>query len=195
MIEPATIAQRLDRAALVIFLDAVEARLKVLFPDVTVRQHPGRIDVSDIIEKDIFNPPMLAVAAVRWKFDGDLDGSWNLDVEVAVYVITAETVVGTKAVPRQEVAHALSLGVLQILGDIDGHRWGLQCGISSPEKVEARPLFTSETFAKGAAYYVVTWTQGLYTLGGSPLDRPEISEPQISDFDGGPVDDSDGAPV
>jgi hypothetical protein len=195
MIEPATIAQRLDRAALVTFIDAVEARLKVLFPDVTVRQHPGRIDVSDIIEKDIFNPPMLAVAAVRWKFDGDLDGSWNLDVEAAVYVITAETVVGTKSIRRQEVAHALSQGVLEILGDIDAHRWGLQCGISSPEKVEARPLFTSETFAKGAAYYVVSWTQTIYGFGTSPLVRPVISEPQFTDFDGEPIDDSAGAPV
>lgn len=195
MIEPATIAQRLDRAALVIFLDAVEARLKVLFPDVTVRQHPGRIDVSDIIEKDVFNPPMLAVAAIRWKFDGDLDGSWNLDVEAAVYVVTADTAVGTKSVRRQEIAHALSQGVLEILGDIDAHRWELPCGISSPEKVEARPLFTSEVFAKGAAYYVVSWTQTIYGFGTSPLERPVISEPQISGFEGEPIDDSDGAPV
>lgn len=195
MIEPATIAQRLERAALVIFLDAVEARLKVLFPDVTVRQHPGRIDVSDIIEKDIFNPPMLAVAAVRWKFDGDLDGSWSLYVEAAVYVVTAETVVGTKSIRRQEVAHALSQGVLEILGDIDAHRWELKCGISSPEKIEARPLFTSKTFGNGAAFYVVSWSQTLSGFGSSPLDRPVMSAPVFEGYDGEPIDDSAGAPV
>lgn len=194
MIAPRTIAQRLDTAPMKLYLDAVEAALKPLFPGVTVRQHPGRIDISDVIEKDIFTPPMLAVAAVRWKLDGDLDGTWDLDIEPAVYIITEDMAIDGKSVRRQEIAHALSQGVLEILGDLDAQRFGLG-SIGSPEKIEARPLFTSETFAKGAAYYVVTWSQKLKGFGTSPLAMPVITEPQIADFDGEPVDDSVGAPV
>ncbi|MBB5046790.1 hypothetical protein HNR60_001538 [Rhodopseudomonas rhenobacensis] len=194
MIAPATIPQRLERAALVRFLNAVEAALKPLFPDVTVRQHPGRIDVSDIIDKDIFNPPMIAVSASRWKLDGDLDGSWSLAIEPVAYIVTEDAAFGGKLVRRQEIAHALSQGLLEVLGDLNAHRWGLQ-SIGSPKKVEVRPLFTSETFAKGAAYYVVTWEQTLSNIGASPLARPVIAEPQFVDFDGEPIDVSDGAPV
>ncbi|PZA12466.1 hypothetical protein DNX69_10860 [Rhodopseudomonas palustris] len=194
MIVPATISERLAASALVGYLAAVEATLKPLFPDITVRQHPGRIDVSDIVEKDIFTPPMIALAAVKWKLDGDLAGSWDLPVEAAAYIVTEDMALGGRAWRRQEVAHALSVGLLGVLGDLDASRWGL-LRIAPPQKVEARPLFTSEVFAKGAAYYVVTWEQTLKGFGSSPLERPPIAEPQIFDFDGEPVDDSDGAPV
>ncbi|KPF98809.1 hypothetical protein IP86_10795 [Rhodopseudomonas sp. AAP120] len=194
MIAPATLAQLLELAPLKRYLDAVEASLKTLFPDITVRQHPGRIDVSDIIEKDIFTPPMLAVAATRWKLDGDLDGSWALEIEPAVYIVTEDMAIGGRAVRRQEIAHALSQGVLAILGDLDAQRFGLT-NIGSPQKVEARPLFTSEVYARGSAYYVATWSQTLSGIVESPLVKPAIPAPQITDFDGEPVDASDGAPV
>lgn len=195
MIAPATIAQRLEGAGLKLFLDAVEATLKPLFPDVTVRQHPGKIDVADIIEKDIFTPPMLAIAATRWKLAGDLDGSWDLHIEPAVFIVTEDAAIAGRAFRRQEIAHALSLGVLEVLGDLDAQRWGLARGIGSPDKIEARPLFTSEVYAKGAAYYVVSWSQTLYGFGASPLDPPVIAAPQFEGYDGEPIDDSDGAPV
>lgn len=195
MIASATIAQRLEGAGLTVFLGAVEATLKPLFPGVTVRQHPGKIDVSDILEKDVFVPPMLAIAATRWKLDGNLDGSFDIEIEAAVYVVTEDTAIAGKAVPRQEIAHALSQGVLEVLGDFDAQRWGLARGIGSPQKVEARPLFTSEVFAKGAAYYVVSWSQTLCGFGASPLDRPVIAAPQFEGYDGDIIDDSDGAPV
>ncbi|MGX7745892.1 hypothetical protein [Rhodopseudomonas parapalustris] len=194
MIAPATIAQRLQDSPLTRYLGAVEASLKSQFPGVTVRQHPGRIDLSDAIEKDIFTPPMMAVAAVRWKFDGDLDGSWDLEVEPAVFIVTEDMAVDGKSVPRQDIAHALSLGVLEILGDLDAQRWGLT-SISSPNKIEARPLFTSQTYTKGSAYYAVSWSQTMCGFGSSPLVRPVIAPPQFEDFDGEPIDDSDGAPV
>lgn len=195
MIEPATIAQRLEGAGLKLFLDAVEGSLKSLFPDVSVRQHPGKIDVSDILEKDIFTPPMLAIAATRWKHDLNLDGSFDIEIEAAVYIVTEDAPIGGKVFRRQEIAHALSQGVLEVLGDFDAQRWGLARGISSPQKVEARPLFTSEVFAKGAAYYVVSWSQTLSGFGSSPLDRPVMSAPVFEGYDGEPIDDSAGAPV
>jgi hypothetical protein len=190
VIAPATLSERLENSALAGFIAAVEATLKPLFPDVTVRQHPGRLDVSDIIEKDIFNPPMIAIAATRWRETGDLDGSWNLEIETACYVVTEDVAIGGKAWRRQEVAHAISQGLLDILGDLDAPRWSLQ-SISQPVKVEARPLFTSETFAKGSAYYVVTWEQTLSGFGATPLDRPPIT--QVLGFEGEEIDD--GGPV
>lgn len=192
MIAPATIAQRLEDAALVQFLDAVEATLKPLFPDVTVRQHPGKIDVSDMIEKDIFVPPMIAVSAAHWRLTGDIGGLWDLSIGAVAYIVTEDMAIGSKLVRRQEIAHALAQGLLEVLGDLDAQRWGLRA-INSPEKVEARPLFTSETFAKGSAYYVLSWEQTLSDFGTMPLKQQPFDT--VTDFDGLPVDDSDGAPL
>ncbi|HEY0328819.1 MAG TPA: hypothetical protein VGC77_06925 [Rhodopseudomonas sp.] len=194
MIAPATLSERLAASTLVGYLAAIEAALKPLFPDVTVRQHPGRIEISDIVEKDIFNPPMIAVTAAKWRLDTNLDGSWNLPIETVAYVVTEDVAIGGRAWRRQEVAHALSIGLLDVLGDLNASRWGLR-SINAPQKVEARPLFTSETFAKGSAFYVVTWEQTLSAIGASPLTRPAIAAPQILDSEGVPIDDSDEAPV
>ncbi|MDC7787361.1 hypothetical protein PQJ75_13560 [Rhodoplanes sp. TEM] len=181
MIAPATIAERLAASRLVGFLPAVEAGLKPLFPGVTVRSHPGRIDVSDLIEKEVFLPPMIAVALTRWRGPIVVDGSWRLTVECAAYVVTEDMAVAlagpngpARATPRQEVAFALSHGVLDVLADWETARWGLQ-SITSPDKAEARPLFTSETFGKGAAFYAVTWEQSLFGFGADPLVRVLVS--------------------
>ncbi|MFL9829016.1 hypothetical protein, partial [Rhodoplanes sp. SY1] len=175
MIAPATIAERLAASRLVGFLPAIEAALKPLFPDVTVRSHPGRIDVSDLIEKDIFLPPMIAVALTRWRGPVGVGGDWKLALECAAYVVTQDVAIGGRATPRQEVAFALSHGILDVLADFGTARWGLQ-NIGSPEDAEARPLFTSETFAKGAAFYAVTWKQALFGLGADPLFRVLVSD-------------------
>lgn len=194
MIAPLTIAQRLAASRLVGFLPAIEGTLKPLFPGVTVRSHPGRLDVSDLIEKDIFLPPMIALALTRWRGPVAVDSSWRIAVECAAYVVTEDMAVGGRMVPRQEVAHALSHGLLDILADLDVPRWGLPA-ITSPERAEARPLFTSETFAAGAAYYVVTWEQSLIGLGADPLARVLIGEPVEAMWDGQveTVDDGDPA--
>ncbi|NJL32992.1 MAG: hypothetical protein HC893_02995 [Chloroflexaceae bacterium] len=194
MIAPQTISQRLAASRLVGLLPAIEGALKPLFPDVTVRAHPGRIDVSDLIEKDIFLPPMIAVALTRWRGPVAVDGSWRIEVECAAYIVTEDMAVAGRAVPRQEVAHAIGHGLLDILADLDAPRWGLPA-ITSPERAEARPLFTSETFARGAAYYVVTWEQSLIGLGADPLARVLVADPVLAAWDGGdePVDEGGAA--
>ncbi|WP_170145873.1 hypothetical protein [Rhodoplanes elegans] len=193
MIGPATIAERLAASRLVGFLPAVEAALKPLFPGVTVRSHPGRIDVSDLIEKDIFLAPMIAVALTRWRGPVGVGGDWRLGLECAAYVVTEDMASDGRVTPRQEVAFALSHGILDVLADFTTSRWGLQ-SITSPEDAEARPLFTSETFAKGSAFYAVTWKQSLIGLGPDPLARVLVSDVEaVLDGAAEPVDE--GGPV
>lgn len=193
MITPATIAQRLAASRLVGLMPAIEDTLKPLFPGVTVRSHPGRIDVSDVIEQSIFQPPMIALALTRWRGPVAVDGSWRIEVECAAYVVTEDMALGPRRVPRQEVAHALSHGLLDILADLDAPRWGLPA-ITSPERAEARPLFTALTYAKGAAYYAVSWQQSLIGEGQDPLARALLTDVQaVWDGVAEPVDD--GGPV
>jgi hypothetical protein len=194
MIAPLTIAQRLAASRLVGLLPAIEGTLKPYFPGVTVRSHPGRVDVSDLIEKDIFAPPMIAVALTRWRGPVAVDGSWRIEVECAAYIVAEDMAVVGRAVPRQEVAHALSHGLLEILADLDAPRWGLTA-ITSPERAEARPLFTSETFAKGAAYYVVTWEQALIGFGADPLARVLVEGEALAVWDSAAEPIDDGGPA
>jgi hypothetical protein len=193
VIAPASIAQRLAASRLVGLPGAIEAALKPLFLGVTVRQHPGRIDISDLLEKDMFKAPMIAVALTRWRGPLAVDGSWRIDVECAAFVVTEDMALAGKRVPRQEVAHAISHGLLEVLSDFDVPRWGLQA-ITLPERAEARPLFTSETFAKGAAYYVVSWEQALVGLGTDPLARALVSSVEAV-WDGAAEPIDDGGPA
>jgi hypothetical protein len=193
MIAPATIAERLAGSRLVGFLPAIEAALKPLFPGVTVRSHPGRIDVSDLIEKDIFLPPMIAVALTRWRGPVGVGGDWTLALECAAYVVTEDMAIAGRATPRQEVAFALSHGLIAVLADWETARWGLS-SITAPEDAEVRPLFTSETFAKGSAFYAVTWKQSLIGLGPDPLARVLVTDVE-SGWDGTVETVDEGGPA
>jgi hypothetical protein len=58
--------------------------------------------------------------------------------------------------------------------------WG-QSNIGLPETAPApefRPVFTSRSFAKGIAYYAVTWSQMLIETGAPPFPgiAPVVSE-------------------
>jgi hypothetical protein len=170
MITCRTLVERLADARLAQLAPAVEATLKPLFPDVSVVTLAGKIDVSDVIEGSIFQPPVIAVTLTRWRGPVDVGGGFAVPVELAAYVVTEEMAIGDLAVRREVVAHALSMGLLEILADLDTPRWGLD-RISSPEDAEARPIFTAHAYAQGVAYYAVTWRQHLLGLGTDPLAR------------------------
>lgn len=175
MIAPRTLAQRIADARLVQVVPAVEATLKPLFPDVSVRSLAGKIDMSDVIEGSIFQPPAIYVALTRWRAPVGIGGGYTVPVELAAYVVTEEMAIGALSTRRETVAHALTMGLLEILADLDVPRWGLT-NITSPEEAEARPLFTAEAYAKGTAYYAVTWRQNLIALGADPLARVPYTE-------------------
>lgn len=177
MIAPRTIAQRLAETRLVGLTKAVAATLRPLFPGVDVRTLPGKLDLSDVLENETFVAPMIAITTTSWIVQRQVSGSYALLVELAAYVITADTVLGASVVSRDAVAYALTGGLLDILEDYDTARWGLP-KITSPEAAAARPMFTALTYDKGTAYYAVTWRQQLIALGSPVLEPVAVEEVQ-----------------
>lgn len=175
MIAPRTLAQRIADARLAQMLPAIEATLKPLFPDVSVRSLAGKIDMSDVIDGAIFAPPLIAPTLTRWRAPVGVSGGYMVPVELAAYVVAEEMAIGALATRRETVAHALTFGLLEILADLDVPRWGLT-NITSPEEAEARPVFTAQAYAKGTAYYAVTWRQSLISLGADPLAREAYTD-------------------
>lgn len=189
MIMPRTLAQRLTESRLAGLPAAVRDTLRPLFPDVAVQTMAGKLDVSDLLDGETFQPPLIAVTLTRWRAPVAVDGSWSVPVDLAAYVVTADMAVGAKALRREEVAWAICHGLLVILSDLDMGRWGLSL-ITLPDEAEARPVFTSQTFAKGVGYYAVTWRQRLLGEGDDPLARTLITQTNWPEH---PIDD-DGWP-
>lgn len=190
MIMPRTLAQRLTESRLAALPPAVCETLRPLFPDVTVQAMAGKIDVSDVLDGETFQPPLISVTMTRWRAPVAVDGSWSVPVDLAAYVVTADMALAGKAVRREEAAWAICHGLLAVLADFDLGRWGLQL-ISLPDEAEARPVFTSQTFAKGVGYYAVTWRQRLLGEGADPLERTLITRTEWPEH---PIDD-DGWPL
>lgn len=174
MIAPLTLSQRLAAARIIALMPAIEATLTPLFADTALKILPGKIDISDVIAGAIFMPPMIGLAITRVRVPVEVDGSWSLPVELAAYIVTEDMAIGTTSVSRQDVGWAIALGLVEILTDLDVPRWGLQ-SIGSPSEIEARPMFSSEVFAKGSAYYAVTWRQALLGFGTDPLARVPVT--------------------
>ncbi|GLK74673.1 hypothetical protein KHC23_08610 [Ancylobacter dichloromethanicus] len=196
MIEPRTLAQRLADARVAELVTAIVATLRPLFPDVDVRELPGRIDISDIIAGTVFAPPMIGVTFSRVRQPIHVGGSYDLPVELVAYIVTEEMAIGGRAERREALAHAIGCGLFEILADLDMPRWGLT-SIRLPEEAEMRPLVTSESYAKGVAYYALTWRQVLLGMGTDPLARSPYSGVEAVE-DGVVVEypaDLSGAPV
>lgn len=196
MIAPRTLAQRLEDARVARLVSAIVATLKPLFIGVEVRELPGRIDISDIIAGDIFPPPMIGVTFSRVRQPINVGGTYDLPVDLMAFIVTEERAIGAKSARRETIAHAIGFGLFEILADLDVSRWGVE-SISSPEDAEMRPLVTSHSFAKGVAYYALSWRQVLRGLGTDPLERMPYTGVQSAP-DGETVDwppDLSGAPV
>lgn len=196
MIAPRSLQERLSEGRLTALLPAIESTLKTHFPGVEVRSLAGKIDMSDVLEGAVIQPPAIAVALVRWRAPGDVGARCPLDLDLAAYVITEETVLAARSERREVVAWAISEGLLEILADLDVARWGMKA-ITSPDAAEARPLFTAETYARGTAYYAVTWKQRLLPSAEGPLERmaySEVESVQDGDIITWPLDMSE-APV
>lgn len=197
MIAPLTIAQRLAAARLGLLPDAISATLRPLYPDVTVRTHPGRIDVADIIAGDIFLPPMIAVAVTEFSGDGQVPGQMDVVADCAAYIVTEEMALAGRAVGRDQVGLAIALGMLEILNDLDLPRWGMT-NITPPRDPRGRALFSALSYEKGTAYYSVTWKQVLFAEG-EPMPGPVPTETLETVEDGDiivvwPTPDDEGGP-
>ncbi|ODT13949.1 MAG: hypothetical protein ABS35_36315 [Kaistia sp. SCN 65-12] len=174
MITPRTLSDRLAAARLAALPEAMAGTLRPLFPDVTVRTHPGRIDVADVVAGEIFQPPMIAVSVIGAAGPVQVPGQYNIVAECAAYVVTEETVIAGRSTRREEVALALCHGLLDILADFMTPRWGLS-DITSPADMRAQPLFTALSYQKGVCFYAVTWRQTLFAEG-QPMTPPMPTE-------------------
>lgn len=185
MTEPApgrTLAQRLAAARLAPAHKAIVASLKPHFPDVQVVRHPGRVDVADLVAKDIFSAPALAIAATRARPQREHNGEYGLEVEWTGYVIAEDKVIAGRRVERDEIGHAIGEGLIEILQAETVCRWGLT-DITDPafDGAQAlRPVFTVKSYERGVALYAVTWSQTLLNLGAPLWD---FTSPPPADFD------------
>lgn len=165
---PVTAGQMLANARVFALRNAVVAAFAAHFVGLEVKAHIGKLDMSDVLERNIFAPPTIAIAATRLIDEDRLSGSDDLTVQLTAYVVTEDHMVGQGAdrrlVTRDEMALAICEAALVALSDPDWTRWGLQ-NIGDVDAAEAHPLFTLKTFEKGTVYYAVTWKQRLYALG------------------------------
>lgn len=166
-----TLAQRLAASRVYAARQAAVATLKPLFPDCTVKEHLGRLDIADVETGDSFATPSINIGVVRvHPAGGRMSGYRDVPVEFAAYVVTTDQpVAGGPTSLRDEIALALIDGVLAVLEDPHLSRWGL-ADIDPADNADARPLFTAKSNDKGMAYFVVDWRNTLYTLGDPFMD-------------------------
>lgn len=156
-------AQILQAARIFALREAIVAGVKPLFADIEVKPHPGKLDISDVVAKDVFAPPSIAIATTRVKPEGRLSGADDFTVSVTAYVVCEDMMVAGARVERDEMAIAICEALLVALTNDDATRWGLE-GVGPAEDAEAAPLFTAKSFTQGVVYYAVTWKQTLYAV-------------------------------
>jgi len=147
--------------------EAIIATLARLLPDVRITPHPGKLDLSDIVEGEVYTAPSIAVAAARIHADlGTPAGQMATPVDWAAYVVAEDRALGAPAqvYTRDEIALALCQALTQLLHDPAARecRWGV-ADISCPETIDARPLFTAKSWKSGQVFWVVTWRQTIYS--------------------------------
>ena len=178
MIETRTLSQMLEANRVAALVAAVAASLDALMVGVAVTRHPGKLDIADVLAGDVVKTPGVTVGWSRIRNEQELDGPFRLIVDLTAYIATEDTadLVAKRRTDRSEVAQAIGGFVLEILHDADAASWGLT-GIAPPEdapRPELKPVFTAKSYAKGTAYYAVTWSQCLHREGEPfmPVGRP-----------------------
>lgn len=177
-ITPATLTQIIASTRFEELRKAVVARLAALMTGVNVVEHPGKLDINDVVAKAIVPAPGVAVGWNRMRAPRDLGGTFSLPVDFVAFIV-AEDYADTAAspprrVPRDVVANAIGARLLLILSDPDTGSWGLT-GITPPAtepEPDLKPVFTMKTAEQATALFAVTWTQGLILQGASLFDGP-----------------------
>lgn len=179
MIAPTTLNALLEANRVDEVKAAIVARLRTLLPDVAILSHPGKLDISDVVAEDIVKTPGIAIGWSRIRTIEDIASGYGLMIDWTAYVVVEDRAnLSTKQrVSRESVGHAIGGFLIRILGDEDEAAWGLS-NIGLPSAPEFKPLFTSKSFAKGIAYYAVTWSQALIETGAPPFpgSAPVVSE-------------------
>lgn len=188
MIEPQSLSELIAVDPVFGLQKAICDTLHRLFPDVSVRQHPGKLDVYDVIEGETIAAPAILVGWTAIKTPRDVSGAYELPIDFAAYIIAEDYAdrAQNRAVDRQAIAFAIGSRLLDILQDPD-----LQCfdqaGVTPPAtkpEPALRPLFTATAHGKGTAYYAVTWQQTIVGLGPDLTGGPTPAMVPYGDADG-----------
>ncbi len=146
---------------------AIVANVQQLLTGVTVKAHPGKVDISELIAKSVVKAPGIGIGWSRIRRAALNDGAFCLLIEWVAYIAAEAHLVAGRRREKEEIALAIGGRFMHVLADQTAQLWGLD-GILPPEETpapELKPLFTIADMAKGAAYYTVTWTQSVVDLG------------------------------
>lgn len=172
-----TLAQVLSSSRIHEVRAAIVASLAEGFAGVSVEAHPGKLDISDVLAGEATTTPAMRIGVTSQRSERRVTGLRDVVLRLSVYVVVDDVVVEPLGLRyRDEIGPALCDALVDLLGDDVAARWGLDLPISPPEDVEAKPLFTSKDFARGAAYYAVSWQQTILNQGSLWIE-PEGEPP------------------
>ncbi len=170
---PVTLSALLTNDRLAGMQIAITSTIDALIEGVRVVAHPGKVDISELLQKTIVTAPGIGIGWSRIRRAALTDGSYSLLVDWTAYIVAEAAVVGLRRVEKEQVGLALGSRVLAILADQSASFWGLT-GILPPEESpapELKPMFTVKDMQQGTAYYAVTWSQAVADLGEGFLPR------------------------
>lgn len=177
-IAPATIPEMLASTRFEELRAAIVAKLAALMKGVTVNEHPGKLDINDVLAKQIVAAPGIAIGWNRIRRMRDLGGTYGMPIDFVAFIVVEDyrdTSGGQERLRKREiVANAIGTQLLLILGDDDTASWGLT-GLTPPwpdPEPEMRPIFTMKVAEQATGLFAVTWTQALLLQGRSYFDGP-----------------------
>ena len=177
-IAPATIPQMLASTGFEELRTAIVTKLAGLMPGVTVVEHPGKLDINDVLAKQIVAAPGVAIGWNRLRRMRDLGGTYGMPIDFVAFIVVedyADTSGGQPRLRKREiVANAIGTQLLLILGDDDTSSWGLT-GITPPwpdPEPAMQPVFTMKVAEQATGLFAVTWTQAILFQGRSYFDGP-----------------------
>lgn len=193
MMSSVTLAALIESDPLKIWQSSIVATIAALITGVTVRPHPGKVDISQMIARTIVSAPGIAVGWSRVRPAMYIDGRYDLAVDWSAYIVVEDAVLEGKRVDRDRIGFAIGSRLLEVLGDPDAALWGLS-SISMPADQPApqlTPLFSVADEAKGTGYLAVTWTQSLVAQGSGLFTGPAPAFTGVVDADGHAAIDAD----
>lgn len=169
MIQPTHLKDLLDSDRVSLLALAISATIDAQIGGISVRTHPGKLDIYDVVSGDLVRAPGILLGWTQIKSMREAAGHYALPVEFAAYVV-AEDYADTarrRKVKRETVAQAIGTQLLALLNDPDHADWGLaEVGLPLADPAPSfRPMFTAKAYKKGTAYYAVTWTQEILGVG------------------------------
>ncbi|EAU40160.1 hypothetical protein FP2506_11407 [Fulvimarina pelagi HTCC2506] len=173
-IQPLSLAQMFEASKLDTTRERIVATLASLLPGVKIVPHYGKLDINDVVAKEIVSAPGVMIGWTGLSDDREIDGRARQTIQWSAYIVAedhADTAT-RRRVSRDTVAHAIGSRILDILRDPTTASWGLtEIDRPLPEPApKFVPMFTAKSWAEGAALYAVSWYQALWNVGEGYFD-------------------------